>query len=107
MAIWQSRPVDQVPEVVLEDWRILETGSGARHLVGLRQCKGTVRVSSAVVSIDLVTGLCTTCSGRKYVLEGAPSAALSESHTVWQEWCQANHVHHYRDITDELLRGLA
>lgn len=107
MAIWQSRPVDQVPEVVLGEWRVLETASGSRHLVGLRHSKGTVRVSSAIISIDLVSRICTTCSGRKYVLDGGPSADLSESALVWAEWCRVNNVDCYFDVTDTVLADLA
>lgn len=106
MKIWQSRPVDQVPEVVLEEWRILQTATGARHLVGLRQSKGTVRVSSAIMSIDLAARVCTTNSGRKYILVGDPSVDLSKSDFVWTEWCRANSVDHYCDVTDEVLGGL-
>lgn len=99
--------MDQVPEVVLGEWRILETASGARHLVGLRQSKGTVRVSSAIISIDLASRVCTTSSGRKYILDGGPSAGLSEGAPVWAEWCRENGVNRYFDVTDAVLAGLA
>lgn len=107
MTIWQSRPLDQVPEVVLEEWRILQTAAGARHLVGLRQSKGTVRVSSAIISIDLASRICVTRSGRKYILDGSPSPGLSETALVWAEWCRENSVDRYFDVTDAVLEGLA
>lgn len=106
MAIWQSRSVDQVPEVVLAEWRILETSNGDRHLIGHRPTKGTVRVSSAIVDIDWGTRTCATRSGRRYVLDGAPSVDLSASALVWAEWCRANRIDRYRDVTAEVLAGL-
>lgn len=107
MSIWQSRSVEDVPEVVLHEWRILETAAGNRHLVGQRPQQGTVRVSSSIVNIDAVALVCISRSGRRYVLHGAPSADLSGIELVWTEWCRANGVDSYRDVTAEVLRTLA
>lgn len=103
MAIWQSRSVDKVPEVVLTEWRILETSNGDKHLIGHRTTQDTVRISSAIVNVDWSTRTCATRSGRRYVLEGAPSADLSASELVWEEWCRVNRVDRYRDVTAEVL----
>lgn len=105
MAIWQSRSVAEVPEVELQAWRILETEAGDRHVVGFRPDRGTARVSSAIVSIDLAARVCITKSGRRYILDGPPGAYVEEGDYVWAEWCEVNRVTAYRDVTDEVLTG--
>lgn len=106
MSIWQSRPVDQVPEVVLVNWRVMETADGSRHLVGIRPSRGTGRVSSAIVELDMAACVGTTRSGRRYVLDGTPgSDEDGNADYVWSGWCEVNRVTGYRDVTDELLTG--
>lgn len=103
MSIWRSRSVGEVPEVVLQAWRVLETGSGERHFVGFRPDRGTGRVSSAIAEIDMPNRIGITRSGRRYVLDGPPGAEVEEGDYVWTAWCQVNRVASYRDVTDELL----
>lgn len=103
MSIWRSRPVGEVPEVVLQAWRVLETDSGERHFVGFRPDRGTGRVSSAIVSVDMSARIGITNSGRRYVLDGPPGAEVEDGDFVWAVWCQVNRVASYRDVTDELL----
>lgn len=103
MAIWKSRPVADVPEIVLEAWRILETAAGDRHFVGFRAERETARVSSAIVSVDMSARIGITNSGRRYVLDGPPGAEVEDGNFVWTAWCQVNRVASYRDVTDELL----
>lgn len=104
MSIWQSRPVEEVPEVVLVNWRVMETGDGGRHLVGIRPDRGTGRVSSVILELDMAARVGTTRSGRRYVLDGAPGPDEDgNADYVWAGWCQANHVTGYRDVTGELL----
>ncbi len=106
MTIWQSRPVADIPEIVLQAWRILETDIGERHFVGFRPDRGTGRVSSAIVECDMRNRVGVTCSGRRYVLNGPPGADLEEGDYTWTAWCQVNHISTYRDVTDEMLKDL-
>lgn len=104
MPIWRARPITAVGEVVLERWRIMQTESGGRHLVGARPERGTHRVSSAIVEIDLVNRIVITGSGRRYTLSGDPGGGTDEERDyVWMAWCEVNKVIAFRDVTDELL----
>ncbi|AVK72221.1 hypothetical protein BJN34_0200 [Cupriavidus necator] len=104
MAIWKTRPIDEVHEVVLVRWKVFETERGECHFVGTRPGRGTGRVSSAIVEFDARTCVGVTRSGRRYVLEGAPGTSL-EGEVTWAGWCQVNRVASYRDVTDESLVG--
>ncbi|AQV93199.1 hypothetical protein BJN34_04720 [Cupriavidus necator] len=103
MSIWQARPLEEVPTVLLVSWRILETHNGLRHFVGVRPERGTYRVSTVIVELDVVNLNGVTHSGRKYVLDGPPGEFADEERDyVWAEWCRVNGVSHYRDVTDEV-----
>jgi hypothetical protein len=102
MSIWQARRVADEPEIVLVEWRIMQTDTGERHFVGVRRDQGTGRVSSAIAEFDTHTRVGVTRSGRKYVLEGAPGADGNADY-VWAAWCYINRVGTYRDVTDEML----
>lgn len=103
MSVWAARPVAEVPEIVLQAWRILETAAGDRHFVGFRPDRGTGRVSSAIASLDMHARVGITRSGRRYFLEGPPGAAVELGDYVWSTWCRVNRVPWYRDVTNELL----
>lgn len=104
MSIWPARPLSEVPEVALERWRIMQTASGELHLVGARPERGTHRVSSQVIEIDLVGRMATTRSGRRYFFDGDPGSDTDEARSyVWLAWCHANRVIEFRDITNDLI----
>lgn len=103
MAIWAARPVVDVPLVTLQDWRILETSTGERHFVGFRPERGTRRVSSVIINLNVRSRLGMTRSGRQYFLEGPPGAPVGQDDDVWSAWCRVNRVTGYRDVTIEAL----
>lgn len=106
MSIWRSRPVADVPDVVLLHWRVMQTDTGELHLVGIRPERGTGRVSSVVVEFDVRARVGVTRSGRRYQLEGTPGPDESgDADYVWAGWCQVNRVDAYRDVTEEVLAG--
>jgi hypothetical protein len=103
MPVWPTRSIDEVPEVALTRWRIMRTDTGL-YFVGARPERGTCRVSTCIVEIDVVNRTGVTRSGRKYLLEGAAGSIGDEdSAYVWLAWCQANGVTDSRDITDEVM----
>lgn len=82
----------------------MRLASGELHLVGARPERGTHRVSSAVVDLDVINRVGVTSSGRRYVLAGDPATEMDEeSRYVWLAWCHANHVIEFRDITNGLI----
>lgn len=104
MPIWPARPLSEAPEVILECWRIMQTVSGELHLIGARPERGTHRVSSAVVEIDITRQVATTRSGRRYVLIGDPGSNEDDARSyVWLAWCRSNRVIEFRDITNDLI----
>ena len=51
MPIWRGSEVTAEPEILLRDWRIMETEREERHFVGARVDSGTGRVSSAIKNV--------------------------------------------------------
>ncbi|WP_338326451.1 BPSL0761 family protein [Burkholderia multivorans] len=76
MPIWTLASVTAEPELVLSQWRILETAEATRHFVGADARDSTGRVSSAVVTFDRLTLRGQTQSGRVYQLIGQPGWAM-------------------------------
>ena len=104
MSIWRARSIEDVPEVRLFGWRIMETSTGSRHFVGVRPERGTCRVSSVIVKLDVPNRIGITRSGRTYVLEGPPGSWNDEVREyVWSSWCQVNGVADFLDVTDEAM----
>jgi hypothetical protein len=104
MPIWKPAPIAQEPEVLLLQWRILETADGTRHFIGRNQYDYSGRVSSAISQFDRMALRGTTRSGRIYQLVG-PDGWSGESQYVWERWCKVNEVASYTDITALLLAG--
>ena len=65
-------PVDEQPQVTLERWRVRETRQGQRFFVGYCVENHEGRVTSAIQSFDVGTGVGVTSSGRRYLLSGWP-----------------------------------
>jgi hypothetical protein len=91
MAIWTTRPVDEIPEIQLINWDVRELPDGDRHFVGWNIVEMEGRVSSKIVTFDqrYMTGV--TQSGRVYQLLRAPGTD-SDAEYVWQAWCRINGV---------------
>lgn len=63
------------PRMEVHSWRLIRTPAGTLHLVTLRDLndeRGTVRVTSSIMSVDRVLQVVTTSSGRQYALMGPP-----------------------------------
>ena len=98
MTMWKVEGVNGEPEIALIRWRILETESGDRHLVGAREDDFTGRVSTAITSFDPSRMMVTTRSGRTYQLLGAPGYN-ADAQYVWEQWCVGNGVRKSSDVT--------
>lgn len=89
--IWATTPVDEVPEIVLRQWRVMELKDGDRHFVGYNVTEGEGRVSSKIVTYDPVTKRGVTQSGRVYQLDGSPGYN-GDAIYVWNKWQAINEV---------------
>ena len=72
--------VEAQSRLQVDSWRLIRMPSGELHLATLRDLseeQATVRVTSALSSLDAVTGDATTSSGRQYVLMGPPETRQS------------------------------
>jgi hypothetical protein len=98
MTVWNVEDVKGEPEIVLVRWRILETGSGERHLVGAREDDFTGRVSTAVMTFDPLRMVATTRSGRTYQLRGEPGYN-ADAQYVWEQWCSVNGIQKSSDVS--------
>lgn len=70
VVFFNDRPAPDVqsqPEVELHHWRVLQRGNGALHLAA-KIPSGSLRVTSALMAIDLLGATIKTESGRTYRL---------------------------------------
>ena len=79
------------PSVTLIRWQVLETKTGARHLLGRSVQDREGRVSTRVARWDPVTRIAVTQSGRLYTLDGLPARDDDASH-VFGMWAPANGI---------------
>lgn len=78
-------PVGTQPLMKVHSWRLMKATTGELHLVTLRvrhQDHGTVRLTSALVSIDKTTRVVVTSSGRRYALLAAPESGALEQQVL-------------------------
>ncbi len=100
-SVWSVRPVQDQPQVVLEEWQAYELPDGNRHLVGRNADHGTGRVSSRIVAFDPATRCARTGSGRVYELPGPPGCD-GDAQYVWAIWRRINAVASCREVSQEL-----
>lgn len=105
--IWKIEPASNIDEhELLEDWQCFELRlpsrlARTRHLVGCVGRWQEGRVSSAVVSFDLLLRLCTTESGRCYKLGKRTGVALNGEY-VWDHWKSISCAEDVVDVTAEM-----
>ena len=107
MAVWNVAPVEEEPELVLEDWRVFELrgvygDAVSRHFVGTRQDERSGRVSSRIETFDATRRCGTTSTGRVYQLDGQPGWSMNSEY-VWNSFCHIHPVRDLRDVTEELV----
>lgn len=102
--VHQIESVLRQPQTVLLRWQLIKVrdkdGKFSRHLLGRADEQG--RVSTAIVSLDVVQLRATTKSGRMYVLDrpGRDDAAA----WIFSQWLKANQCTQHADQTRALLR---
>jgi hypothetical protein len=64
--------VDREPSVHPAAWRIIRAAAGAHHIVALTEA-GSLRLTSPIRSINVVTRIAETESGRVYEIEDGPA----------------------------------
>lgn len=95
---------DVDPDAHMTRWLVLEvrksknTDLVTRHLVG--RVDGAGRVSSAIQEFDPKTRTAITQSGRRYHLQGEPSANMDALY-VWGAWANGYGVTEWVDVTEE------
>lgn len=88
-SIWSVASVQEEPETVLTQWRVMQVDGDSIHFVGNAGYEG--RVCSAVQSYDPSTRRGVTLSGRVYELHG-DSGYNSDAMYVWARWRQINNI---------------
>jgi hypothetical protein len=102
--VHQIDSVQCQPQTSLSHWQLIKVrdqdGKFSRHLAG--RADGEGRVSTDIVSLDIVQLRATTQSGRVYVL-GRPGR---DGDAVWlfAKWLKANQCIQHADQTMALLR---
>ncbi len=102
--VHQIESVQSQPQTVLTHWQLIKVrgngGKFARHLMG--RADGEGRVSTDIVSLNVIQLRATTKSGRVYVL-GRPGR---DGDAVWifSLWLKANQCTSHADQTSALMR---
>jgi hypothetical protein len=92
----------KVPEIVLADWRILQSCRGELHFVGVRLDTGKSHSSSAISHLNLsaMTGM--TRTGSTYRVVGLP--ASDDGHVrILSKWCAVVGEPSPIDVTAQVL----
>ena len=102
--VHQIASVQSEPETNLSHWQLIKVrdsdGKFSRHLAG--RADGEGRVSTDIVSIDVIQLRATTKSGRVYVL----GQTGRDGDAVWlfAKWLKANQFTSHADQTRALMR---
>ena len=107
MSIWETKTIDETPEISLKDWTIYEGYSNfwegpSRHFVGYNITENEGRVSSEIVMIDKENKIGKTKSGRTYKLVGRPGYSSDGSY-VLGFFVHRNEMHSVKDVTSEVF----
>jgi hypothetical protein len=102
MAIYESAPVSEVPEVWLGRWSIREEENGDRHFVGFDVKRWLGRVSTKIVEFDPSTRTGVTSSGRRYHLLGS-AARDDDAEYVWSIVVKVRKIKQWTDVTAILV----
>lgn len=95
-------PVDAQTQVTLERWRVRETARGDRYFVGFCIESQAGRVSTAIRSFDVVSGVGITSSGRRYLLSGWPCFD-AEAEQIWNRLAEQHAITGIKDVSMEYL----
>ena len=102
--VHQIESVQSQPHTNLSHWQLIKVrdqdGKFSRHLMG--RANGEGRVSTAIVSLDIVQLRATTKSGRVYVL-GRPGRD-DDAAWIFPQWLRANQYTPHAEQTRALLR---
>lgn len=94
-------PVSSQNGLALTDWQIRENESGDRFLIGLMPNGRTIRMTSAIQSLDPVGRTLQTGSGRRYHLSGSPTSAAGLL-SLMEVSAVANGLKASIDVTEEV-----
>ncbi len=110
MPIWETSPVNEVPEIHLRSWQIFEVtkhGETTRHFAGYNITEREGRVSSAIVHFDPQTRTGVTLSGRVYQLVGSSGTNMDAAYT-WNRWCDIQKLSddQIKRVTDNVVQDV-
>lgn len=105
--IWVIGPVENEPEVSLEDWSVFEVlvpglKGRTRHFAGTNVYGREGRASSPILSFDASTRRGRTSSGRVYKLVGTRTGLCSDASYVWNLWKSRNQAKDVSDVTEDI-----
>lgn len=77
-ASWRQAPeVRAQPTMVLTHWRVFTNARGERFLTGMLLNQSTLRITTTIQGVDLVSRMWRTQSGRVYETPGPPAESLA------------------------------
>lgn len=88
-SIWETRPVEDEPEIFLVQWQIFESPVG-RHFMGYNDEWREGRVSSPIITFDSSKMRGVTRSGRVYQLSAHGPGYNGDAQYVLESWLRQN-----------------
>lgn len=106
MPTWLPPSAVDQPSVVLSDWMAFEVlipriGKATMHVAGWASDEAGARVSSPVLSVDVVKRCVTTRSGRVYGLAGPPTAHPDVTYLV-DQWVEGYGAEAFAETSRDL-----
>ena len=107
LSSWRLAPdVNAQPTMVLAHWRVFMDAGGERFLAGMLPNQATLRITSPIQAIDLVSRTWLTESGRAYETPGPPAASVLLRQMLALLMRTEDPTAHPEDVTDTVWTGM-
>lgn len=98
--------VNAQPTMVLAHWRVFMDAGGERFLAGILPNQATLRITSPIQAIDLVSRTWLTKSGRVYETPARPTESVVLRQVLALLMRTEDPTAHPEDVTDTVWAGM-
>jgi len=107
LSTWRPAPdVSRQPTTVLTHWRVFINARGERFLTGMLPNESTLRITTPIEAVDLVSRIWRTQSGRVYETPGPPAESLALCQVLALMVRIGDPSTHPGDVTDLFWAGM-
>jgi len=102
MPAWLTTSIGDEPEVVLQDWTVIEAPDGSWFVAGRIQNSRESRVFGPVAEFDLTTMRGRTDTARVFEITGQ-SGATECVKEHWDFFCELKNISYWTEISDAVV----